>query len=56
VLHSSNGPSLYDVRPDGQGFIAVRPEASEVAPLQIVMVPDFVQSMKSRFSGRKAQP
>jgi hypothetical protein len=48
--------AAYDVTPDGQRFIAIRPEAREAAPLEIVVIPDFVEEMKARLAPRKSQP
>ena len=56
VLQSSSAFNVYDVAPDGQRFILVQPNPSEVAPLQIVMIPDFVESMKARLAARTAPP
>lgn len=41
---------------DGQRFIAIQPEAREAAPLEIVVIPDFVEEMKGRLAARKTQP
>ncbi len=43
----------YDVTADGQRFLIVKPEPREEAPLQIVVIPDFVEEMKARFGGVK---
>ena len=56
VLQSSSAFNVYDVTPDGQRFILVQPNPTEVAPLQIVVIPDFVESMKARLLARTAPP
>jgi Tol biopolymer transport system component len=56
IMQSSSAFNVYDARPDGQSFIVVQPEASEVAPLEIVVVPDFVENMKAGLASPKGQP
>jgi hypothetical protein len=34
----------------------ILPEAREAAPLEIVVIPDFVEEMKARLAARKARP
>jgi serine/threonine-protein kinase len=53
---SSKGSPQYDVTADGQRFLMIVPEAREEAPLQIVVIPDFVAEMKARLAARKTQP
>lgn len=43
----------YDVTADGQRFLMVKPEPREEAPLQIVVIPDFVEEMKARLAAGK---
>lgn len=43
----------YDVTFDGQRFVMIKPEPREEAPLQIVMIPDFVEEMKARLAAGK---
>ncbi|MBP7775859.1 MAG: serine/threonine-protein kinase [Acidobacteria bacterium] len=38
----------YDVTPDGQRFLVVQPEAWEIAPLSIVVVPRFGRELTAR--------
>ena len=40
----------YDVTPDGQRFLVVRPEAWEVAPLSIVIAPRFGAELDARLT------
>jgi eukaryotic-like serine/threonine-protein kinase len=43
----------FAVMPDGQRFVMVKPEAEEENPLQIVVIPGFVDEMKARLSGKR---
>ena len=44
----------YDVTANGQRFLMIQSDPREQAPLQIVVIPDFVDEMKSRLgAGRK---
>jgi serine/threonine-protein kinase len=42
----------YGVTPDGQRFVMVKREAEEESPLQIVVIPGFIEEMKARFAKR----
>jgi Tol biopolymer transport system component len=54
ALSSSAFAFSYDVTADGQRFLMVEREPREEAPLQIVVIPDFVEEMKARLAaGRK---
>jgi hypothetical protein len=54
ALSSSAYAFSYDVTADGQRFLMVEREPREEAPLQIVVIPDFVEEMKARLAaGRK---
>ena len=39
--------------PDGQRFVMVARDRKENAPLQIVVIPDFVEEMKARLGAGK---
>jgi len=43
----------YGVTPDGQRFVMVKREAEEESPLQIVVIPGFLDEMKARFAGTR---
>jgi serine/threonine-protein kinase len=43
----------YGVTPDGQRFVMVKREAEEESPLQIVVIPDFLDEMRARFAGKR---
>jgi len=43
----------YDVMPDGQRFVMVKPEHAAEAPLQIVVIPGFLEEMKLRLAGKR---
>ena len=41
------------VMPDNQRFVMVKPEPEEEEPLQIVVIPGFLDEMKARLAGKK---
>jgi hypothetical protein len=43
----------YDVMPDGQRFVMMKPGAAADAPLQLVVVPGFLEEMKARLAGKR---
>ena len=43
----------YDVMPDGQRFVMMKPGAAADAPLQLVVVPGFLEEMKARLAARR---
>ena len=43
----------YDVMPDGQRFVMVKPEHEAEAPLQIVVVPGFLEEMTARLANKR---
>ena len=43
----------YDVMPDGQRFVMMKPGAAADAPLQLVVVPGFLEEMKARLGARR---
>jgi hypothetical protein len=47
--------TAYDVAPDGQRVIAILPETRETAPLEIAVIPDFVEEMKARLASGSAR-
>ena len=54
---SPEGLSLnYDVMPDGQRFVMVKPGHAADAPLQLVVVPGFLEEMKARLAGKRSGP
>jgi eukaryotic-like serine/threonine-protein kinase len=43
----------YDVMPDGQRFVMLKPGAAADAPLQLVVVPGFLQEMQAHLAGKR---
>jgi serine/threonine-protein kinase len=41
------------IMPDGQRFVMVKPELEEEEPLQIVVIPNFLEEMKARLAGKR---
>lgn len=62
-LYSGPSPALevspemlalgYDVMPDGQRFVMLKPGAAADAPLQLVVVPGFLEEIKARLAGKR---
>jgi Tol biopolymer transport system component len=51
---ASRSAAQYDVTANGQRFLMIQSDPREQAPLQIVVIPDFVDEMKARLgAGRK---
>jgi Tol biopolymer transport system component len=47
------GVDLYDVSPDGEHFVMVQKEPFELRPLELVIVPGWVEEMKARLAAAK---
>jgi eukaryotic-like serine/threonine-protein kinase len=43
----------FSVTPDGQRFVMVKLEPEEESPLQIVVIPGFLEEMKARLAGKR---
>jgi serine/threonine-protein kinase len=43
----------YDVSPDGQSFLMLQRDPLELRPLDLVVVPNWVEEMKARLSAAK---
>jgi hypothetical protein len=39
--------------PDGQRFVMVQPQAEEETPLQIVVIPSYLEETKARLSAKR---
>lgn len=48
------GFNWYDVSPDGQHFVMVQKDPVELRPLDLVIVPGWVEEMKSRLAAAKS--
>jgi gentisate 1,2-dioxygenase len=44
---------FYDVSPDGQHFVMVERDSFELRPLDLVVVPSWVDEMKARVAASK---
>jgi Tol biopolymer transport system component len=44
---------MFSVSPDGQRFLMVKPDPEEESPLEIVVIPGFLDEMKSRLAGKR---
>ena len=47
------GRGFYDVSPDGQHFVVVQKDPFELRPLDLVVVPNWVEEMKARIASAK---
>jgi hypothetical protein len=45
----------FSVTPDGQRFVMVKPEPERENPLQVVVIPSFLEEMKVRLAGKRPQ-
>jgi hypothetical protein len=48
-----SGRAFYDVSPDGQQFVMVQKDPFELRPLDLVVVPNWVEEVKSRVASAK---
>lgn len=48
-----SAPGFYDVAPDGQRFVMIEKDPFELRPLELVIVPGWVEEMKSRLAAAK---
>jgi Tol biopolymer transport system component len=48
-----SGSRFYDVSPDGQHFVMVQKDPFELRPLDVVIVPGWIEEMKARLAAAK---
>jgi hypothetical protein len=49
----ARGDGFYDVSPDGQHFVMVQKDPFELRPVDLVVVPNWVEEMKARIDSAK---